>query len=755
MDPDVIQTDGPDEVVESQDHGVGDPRGEMGEEEVQGEANKNTEEQNDIKIDVLSHEISNETIGSLSSSEEASGALTAKLKSQSMYKSDGGALLRSIQNLNNETETSKRESQQEQKLPHSGVEPQNNENYPQKKASTISTASTDSATGVSSKWKKAKAYGKVVGRFNAIQDDVNVLGAKYKEENKQENGIISTPEFKSGYILADPSVTKKWWILYPDHKFFTFWTPVILILLLYIATVVPYRVGFLLSSTGPWLAIDILIDVCFFIDMCIIFCTAYEDDHDRLVVEPKMIALHYLKGWFALDLISLFPVYAVDDSEQSYNKISRLARLPRLVKMVRFLRVVKVIKLGKFPVFMKQKMHKFGTSFRRLLKFFCFVFLITHLMNCLFLFIAGVGDYDRDTWVGFYGFNSAAKAELYIAATFFTIQTITTVGYGDIVPQNSWERIFGIILMLIGVTFYAFTVSNMSSMMANIDSESVKQTKMMENVDEFVNESHLPSSLRDKIMNFYKKQYKEKANITHTQKKMVLDSMSPALRVETVYYMHKEMIEAIPFFKGKDSTFVCNMAMNLQHLIANPGDYVVQEGEYSGEMYFITSGKVVTKANDKFFVSRTMSDGAYFGDSLLISDRYHFSVRALKVTELYFITRKKLLKLLEDYPEMSLALKNSAADRAKRYHDQKIESQSKQHRLSVAANNNNQDEWKNSAKRLSVLPGASSPLSNSQEVIRSPNSHMSGNDVNMEVLQASILQIAEELQKLREQSASK
>jgi len=44
-------------------------------------------------------------------------------------------------------------------------------------------------------------------------------------------------------------------------------------------------------------------------------------------------------------------------------------------------------------------------------------------------------------------------------AVWWTVATITTVGYGDVVPETTLGRIIGIVYMLFGVTMMAVTIS--------------------------------------------------------------------------------------------------------------------------------------------------------------------------------------------------------------------------------------------------------------------------------------------------------
>lgn len=63
------------------------------------------------------------------------------------------------------------------------------------------------------------------------------------------------------------------------------------------------------------------------------------DDH-KILHDRKEIALHYLKGWFALDLLSCVPYGALGEALLSEAAMENLA----LVKLVKLLRILKLVK---------------------------------------------------------------------------------------------------------------------------------------------------------------------------------------------------------------------------------------------------------------------------------------------------------------------------------------------------------------------------------------------------------------------------
>ena len=54
------------------------------------------------------------------------------------------------------------------------------------------------------------------------------------------------------------------------------------------------------------------------------------------------------------------------------------------------------------------------------------------------------------------------------------IQTLTTVGYGDMPIYTTEEHILAITLMIFGVGFYSYTIGNLSSIFSNVDSRQSK-----------------------------------------------------------------------------------------------------------------------------------------------------------------------------------------------------------------------------------------------------------------------------------------
>ena len=101
----------------------------------------------------------------------------------------------------------------------------------------------------------------------------------------------------------------------------------------------------------------------------------------------------------------------------------------------------------------------------RLVIFSIFSILFVHTISCLWIFL---GAYNLDSvsmnnWITEFDFNYDNMSQMYIIGIYWTITTITTVGYGDIYATNTPERIVATIIMIIGVIAFSFSTGSLSS----------------------------------------------------------------------------------------------------------------------------------------------------------------------------------------------------------------------------------------------------------------------------------------------------
>ena len=101
------------------------------------------------------------------------------------------------------------------------------------------------------------------------------------------------------------------------------WDTLIIILILYTSFVMPYMSSFDIQDDSIAL-FDVAIDCLFILDIFLNFFTTYIDSRGDVVTIPKKIRIHYLRGWFVIDMLSSLP-YLI------YYIVSKIAEVSKKI----------------------------------------------------------------------------------------------------------------------------------------------------------------------------------------------------------------------------------------------------------------------------------------------------------------------------------------------------------------------------------------------------------------------------------------
>lgn len=76
------------------------------------------------------------------------------------------------------------------------------------------------------------------------------------------------------------------------------------------------------------------------------------------------------------------------------------------------------------------------------------------------------------------------------------------MGYGDVTPRSAYEKVTGLIWMIIGVGFYSFTIGNLASIFNSIDIKAAQLQQKLAVLSEFSKRTHLPEELQNRVKRF-------------------------------------------------------------------------------------------------------------------------------------------------------------------------------------------------------------------------------------------------------------
>ena len=82
-----------------------------------------------------------------------------------------------------------------------------------------------------------------------------------------------------------------------------------------------------------------------------------------------------------------------------------------------------------------------------------FVILIftMNLCGCLFTVSSTFDSIAVNGWIYKFDYQDDSSIVIYLTALYWSVVTCTTVGYGDIIPINDYEKLLTVIVLMLGV----------------------------------------------------------------------------------------------------------------------------------------------------------------------------------------------------------------------------------------------------------------------------------------------------------------
>lgn len=200
-------------------------------------------------------------------------------------------------------------------------------------------------------------------------------------------------------LSAEEQIAKRMrCFLRPDKAFRKQWDLVQVVMLLYVATMVPLRIGFNMEAE-PWtlsFVIEAIVDAYFVVDIGIQFRSAYFENK-QLVVDTGKIARRYARTWFPIDVVSCLPINYVQLIMQQIQEGSTSGNTSeaKLLKILRLLRLAKLLRLARIQRLLDRLKDDYEglAQFLEMSKITITIFYVAHFVACFWYL---VGDDEAD-----------------------------------------------------------------------------------------------------------------------------------------------------------------------------------------------------------------------------------------------------------------------------------------------------------------------------------------------------------------------
>jgi len=511
------------------------------------------------------------------------------------------------------------------------------------------------------------------GSANEAETESSKLFREETEKPEEENARAM--EDLSTNLATAPC------IIDPDSPHMRRWDLFIMALLVYTAFVTPYEVAFMETKIDFLFMLNRFIDLSFLGDMSLQFMLPFKpaDADSQMqhfwVVSHKRIAVRYVLGWFIIDLISVFPFDSLGfilDGNVGNLKVLRIMRCARLIKLVRIIKASAMLQKLKRRVGLKY-------STIKLIQFVVMVVVVTHWLSCLWMLIPRIEATDTN-WIGKYYHKQLENvtvvdpvtydidaSQLYLACLYWSIMTLTTIGYGDVTAATKGEMLVACFGMALGASVYAYIVGGICGILANTDPVSLEFNQTLDNLNNLMLEYKIPRRMKENLREFH---FKTQSLFRARMHQTVLEVLSPELRNQVVAFINYRWISKVRLFKTlpaeERGNFMTRVTMSMTAQAYGPNEYVVRLADMMETMYIIKEGvcvKILSSGAQKMLLN-----GDVAGSDITIRTagfRANFELKTITFVVTQELDRDDLQQILAHpgFKETRICLRKTAIKR--------------------------------------------------------------------------------------------
>ncbi|KAI3358479.1 hypothetical protein L3Q82_014899 [Scortum barcoo] len=512
------------------------------------------------------------------------------------------------------------------------------------------------------------------------------LHSREKSKIKLNKNVFGDPPALPEYKVADAKKSK--FILLHYSTFKAGWDWLILLATFYVAVTVPYNVCFIGDDddlTRSTTVSDIAVEILFIIDIVFNFRTTYVSKSGQVIFDARQICIHYLTTWFIIDLVAALPFDLLYAFKVSVVSVVHLLKTVRLLRLLRLLQkmdrysqhstVVLTLLMSMFALLahwmaciwyiigkmeMEANAYNWDIDESKFLKTedpvespeldvvpLGIVLITANSTDATFLvpdrvavifegWLHELGKRLESPYYSIEGVNvngtgsGPSIRSIYIASLYFTLSSLTSVGFGNVSANTDTEKIFSICVMLIGALMHALVFGNVTAIIQRMYSRWSQYHTRTKDLKDFIRVHHLPQSLKQRMLEYFQTTWSVNNGIDCN-----------------------EILE-LSLFASASRGCLRSLSLHIKTSFCAPGEYLLRQGDALQAIFFVCSGSMEVLKDG--MVLAILGKGDLIGANLSLDDRViktNADVKALTYCDLQCINLKGLYEVLDLYPEYS------------------------------------------------------------------------------------------------------
>jgi hypothetical protein len=393
-----------------------------------------------------------------------------------------------------------------------------------------------------------------------------------------------------------------------------------------------YGPGSLMKSL--WIALSIL----GLVDMVVCARRSY-GEKGYVIRDKKRIFSRYLKGWFACDAFSNLPFL--------------LASASPLAAVVQILRATKVFRVLRSW----ERSSHLDPLLLRMIRYVIALALLVVWLSCCWLFL-GLSDASPDGWIARHGFSDRSPGDKLLFSFYWALTTLTSVGYGDVLPKTRPEILLAMATMCIGVVVIAVAIGNIIAVVNQLNDGRSEYEMKQAAMRRYLSLNGVRPETLSQFQQFGNFLWDNYRGVRPDQ---VLADLPVSLRRVVTEEILEGSAEDIPLLREISFHLRSSLLMLVTAEVFHPGGVILPEGEIGNSLIFMISGlaRIVQQDLDGHEDWAQFRPGDHFGElSFFLRERRNCTVIAEGYVQAFVLDRGAYEEICKRDESFNNALRN-------------------------------------------------------------------------------------------------
>ncbi|KAL3747596.1 hypothetical protein ACJRO7_016401 [Eucalyptus globulus] len=436
------------------------------------------------------------------------------------------------------------------------------------------------------------------------------------------------------------------------------WENFLVLLVVYTAWASPFEFGFLKKPKPPLSIIDNVVNGFFAMDIVLTFFVAYLDKATYLLSTTRKRLLGGTRP-HGSPLMSYrpFPPNLLRNSRirlsgaMAYSTCSDFGVSEGL-----------------------EKDRNYNYFVLRCAELLCVTVFAVHCAGCFYYLLAARNHDPAETWMGKTILQDSLGIR-YVTSLYWSITTLTTVGYGDLHPVNVREMLFDIFFMLFNLSLTAYLIGNMTNLVVHGTSRTRKFRDTIQAASSFAQRNQLPPRLQDQMLAHLCLKYRTDSE--GLQQKETLDSHPKAIRSSILHYLFYSIVDQVYLFRGISNDLLFQLVSGMKAEYFPQNEDVILQNEAPTDFYILVTGAVdllVVKNGTEQPVGKAKSGDICGEIGVLCYRPQLFTVRTKRLSQLLRLNRTTFFNIIQSNVEDGTIIMNNLLQHLKDLKDPTMES---------------------------------------------------------------------------------